>query len=1804
MKAIPTTLLLGLALLPGVLPAASPVAEAGPDIEIADVNDDESVIVVLDASATTDTDGDIVSYAWSWAGGSADGEVTDGTFPSTDAPVTVTLTVTDAASNVSIDTLSVTAFRKETALFTDFEGRLGTSVSGTIADETLVIREGSFHDGVHRRVAGNWIYDPIPDFVRTSRVVDSTTFLTGASELGSQFYPYTVVRFDGSDWIESPLTYPAEIIPKADPADFQSLQYAIDPQTFVVSDRDNNLYGAFGGRVFVYDWVGDTLTFKTELLPPGGVAAGDSWGNKVALEDDLIVATIEHSSGDGADLEIFRNVAGTWTHEATVVSNDPSGRGFSDFELSIGNERILVGGTDSDGVAVIEKVGANWIQTTFTSATFGITSFFGYQMNDDGEAFIADDEAANVILFEKDAASASWSTATVTETRLLASDLTPRRELSVTGFDDGLAVVSDRNLGVVRVYDTATYRAGINAEPVADAGADITTTSFDGEGVRVFLNGGLSRDLNNDDVLGATWSWAGGSASGLQTFATLDPSVTSVELTITDGAGGVSRDTLAVNIESPPVLASLPDISVVDTDVDGNILLKVNGTVESQDNPIAAWNWTWPGGTFSGQSGVLTLGEPSNGKVVTLEVIDANGLVSRSQFTFNLLQEEPLPDFIVPNDGVSLDRFGSSVAISDGTAIINAADKLSDGTFTGATYLSENINDVWQQLRLANGQAAGSAVVLDGEFAFVGAARYSDGVANRVGAVRIFENQVGGWVQVDLLEIPEAVTPFYADFNFGATLAKSGDWLAVGTPGDNDAASRAGSVFLYELVGGTWTFRQKLLPPAPFNVAFNSFGNTLAMRGDTLVVGSERTNGSTNDSAAFVYERSGASWNYVQTLTSDAFEAPGSIDDFAYSLAVSDSEILVGASLEGNDVANESSRGVVYRYTRSGPTWTFAGKILPVNDTEFGSARFGWSLFFEDGHLLVGDPFYVIQEGSIRGRGQVYVFREETAGWTLVDRISVTNEIDPTITSNQRADFGISIAHDGSDLIVGASSGWNADNRQTGKAFIFRNYAALNPDANYEPLADAGTDLATTDALVRDAGTDEITEPLGSELVTLDGSGSSDEENGIVSWEWSWDGGSASGEVVQARFPVGTTTVLLTVTDDAGFVNTDTVEVTVTLLQTAPAALASTEGNTFTVDLPVAAARWRLSNEFLWHESLETITGIVPGEPYQVEVIGYAGSSEVITALATPQAGNSVADFNLLVPLPPATTGRISFPETEVGFSWRLTGEDTWRDVTDNGDTVEDVLEFTLPTGPTRIEFRPVQGYITPSPRTVTVQAGVTQGLNWGDYALISNFNSSKTFDLAPNPNLQGDPYQYVGMIRTPLGRATGTVVADRVVLTAAHPFFDFSGLKWENTQWFPRQEQDVYQAPPVAPRGILFRTSYAKLIAPDSVPGNVANLPEDIQEVDFACLYFNDATWTGGSANFLQSTGERNWLTGPENKHAVGYAQRNQSYPDRGRLYEKTFTTPLNVLDTLGKLYESPEVFGDGGASGSALFVEPAGTGQAYPAAILLAGQNRAVYRVIDLEVTRMIKDAADTATGNGDVLDSSSSLVTFDSLGSFATLGVSISPAPIAENVRWAVEPNAGAGFANVKAGQTVPFNPDWDSFTIRFNAVPGYATPPPIVRPGSTILPSTSTTFDATYEPLSGYDYWKQDNLLAGDTANGDGDMWIALWEYALDLDPAAADFRIPIRAADPPTQHSFAEFEVYVSATADAIRYEVVAANSLEDLEQGTNLTSLGSFTKAHGSSDYLTVTDETQPLSASPTRFARVIITHDRSLSAP
>jgi hypothetical protein len=99
--------------------------------------------------------------------------------------------------------------------------------------------------------------------------------------------------------------------------------------------------------------------------------------------------------------------------------------------------------------------------------------------------------------------------------------------------------------------------------------------------------------------------------------------------------------------------------------------------------------------------------------------------------------------------------------------------------------------------------------------------------------------------------------------------------------------------------------------------------------------------------------------------------------------------------------------------------------------------------------------------------------------------------------------------------------------------------ASITVSENTPPVADAGSDQTV-----------EQSSLLGA-MVTLNGTGSSDPDNDTLTYYWNWTGGSATGASPTALFPVGNTTVTLTVAD-IQYNATDTVNIIVLVDTTAP----------------------------------------------------------------------------------------------------------------------------------------------------------------------------------------------------------------------------------------------------------------------------------------------------------------------------------------------------------------------------------------------------------------------------------------------------------------------------------------------------------------------------------------------------------------------------------------------------------------------------------------------------------------------------
>ena len=254
---------------------------------------------------------------------------------------------------------------------------------------------------------------------------------------------------------------------------------------------------------------------------------------------------------------------------------------------------------------------------------------------------------------------------------------------------------------------------------------------------------------------------------------------------------------------------------------------------------------------------------------------------------------------LLANDGTTGDNFGYSVAVSGNTAIVGALLDDDNGNNSGATYIFvQDATGTWNQVaKLTASDAAaddqfGYSVAISGDTAVVGA-RFNDdaGPDSSSGSAYIFEKGVN-WTQTQKITASDAA----ADDLFGSSVAISGDTVIVGAYGNSDAGFFSGAAYIFEK-GANWPATETQKITASDATTFDQFGLSVGISGDTAIVGAYLDDGAGADSGAAYIVEKGANWPTTETQKITASDAAG-FEQFGYSVAISGATAIVGANLD------------------------------------------------------------------------------------------------------------------------------------------------------------------------------------------------------------------------------------------------------------------------------------------------------------------------------------------------------------------------------------------------------------------------------------------------------------------------------------------------------------------------------------------------------------------------------------------------------------------------------------------------------------------------------------------------------------------------------------------------------------------------------------------------------------------------------------------------------------------------------------------------------------------------------------------
>ena len=216
------------------------------------------------------------------------------------------------------------------------------------------------------------------------------------------------------------------------------------------------------------------------------------------------------------------------------------------------------------------------------------------------------------------------------------------------------------------------------------------------------------------------------------------------------------------------------------------------------------------------------------------------------------------------------------------------------------------------------------------------------------GAAYVFSQDENGlWHEADLLTASDALN---GDV-FGRSVAMHGDTILVGSPyAYHSTASYSGRGYVFENNNGSWVETQSI--EFPETRSNSRFGNEVAMNEGFLFIAAPNALNDVgrNNGAVFVYHQVNGVWTFLQKLTNTINSSSGKFGDY---LIATDDLFVVTSFLEETDDGIQRGASYVYEYD-------------PIN---------GWQL---DQHLSPESNSNIYGFGAIAANEDTLLVRSQT----------------------------------------------------------------------------------------------------------------------------------------------------------------------------------------------------------------------------------------------------------------------------------------------------------------------------------------------------------------------------------------------------------------------------------------------------------------------------------------------------------------------------------------------------------------------------------------------------------------------------------------------------------------------------------------------------------------------------------------------------------------------------------------------------------------------------------------------------------
>ncbi|HEX8737838.1 MAG TPA: hypothetical protein VF721_21080 [Pyrinomonadaceae bacterium] len=763
----------------------------------------------------------------------------------------------------------------------------------------------------------------------------------------------------------------------------------------------------------------DAVGQSAKLTPSDG-AASDRFGYSVAVSGDTaIVGAYLNDVGANTNqgsAYIFTRSGTTWSQQAQLTAADGAAGDLFGFSVAISGETVIVGAyqddvganTNQGSAYIFIRSGTTWSQQAQLLASDGAQNDqFGYSVAISGNTVIVGAYLNDV------GANGNQGSAYI----FIRSGITWSQQAQLTAADGaqddqfGSSVAISDDTAIVGAY---LDDVGANADQGSAYIFVRSGTTWSQQAQLLASDGaaddrfGVSVSISGDTVIvGAVFDDVGANAEQGSAYIFVRSGTIwsqQAQLTASDGAAG-DLFGISVAISGNTVIVGADGDDVGANSDQGSAYIFVrSGTTWSQQPQLTASD-----GAAGDQFGV-SVAVSGNNIIVGAVFDDVGANVDQgSAYVFRVLSPNWAQEAKkVASDGAASDQFGISVAISGDTAIVGAhLDFVGANREQGSAYVFVRSGTTWsQQAQLLASDGAqddhfGISVAISGNTVIVGA--YFDDVGANAdqGSAYIFIRSGTTWSQQAQLTAADGA----ANDLFGRSVAISGETAIVGAY-LNDAGANAdqGSAYIFGRVVTNWTERQQLT--AADGAADDRFGFSVSISGNTVIVGAYQDDigSNSNQGSAYIFIRSGTIWSQQAQLTA----ADGAANDqFGISVAISGETAIVGAYFD--DVGANADQGSAYIFVRSGTTWSQQPQLLASDGA--ADDRFGISVSISGDTVIVGA--YQDDVGANADQGSAYVFERAGTAWTQKAKL-----VDNSGAAGDRFGFGVSIS--GDKIVVGA----------------------------------------------------------------------------------------------------------------------------------------------------------------------------------------------------------------------------------------------------------------------------------------------------------------------------------------------------------------------------------------------------------------------------------------------------------------------------------------------------------------------------------------------------------------------------------------------------------------------------------------------------------------------------------------------------------------------------------------------------------------------------------------------------------------